>query len=177
MTIWWRNRTNYMIWIPKVYMFSYRTVLRKFLILILRIQYTQLAVFLGASSWIVFVRLLGSLQTPNKTADESLNHENYCPKMARILSVEIILKTKPNKTSCVLMWSMNINTLRPKLFFPSHLVLLSFHKATISCTCDVGTTGIQFRSKCLKWWLQVPRCSMYGIFTYIWPKFMVNVGK
>ena len=21
-----------------------------------------------------------------------------------------------------------------------------------------------------------PRCSMYGIFTYIWPKFMVNVG-
>lgn len=24
------------------------------------------------------------------------------------------------------------------MFFPSHLVLLSFHKATISCTCDVG---------------------------------------
>ena len=22
-----------------------------------------------------------------------------------------------------------------------------------------------------------PRCSMYGVFTYIWPKFMVNVGK
>ena len=121
------------------------------------------------------MRLLGSLQTPNKTADESLNHENYCPKMARILSVEIILKTKPNKTSCVLMWSMNINTLRPKLFFPSHLVLLSFHKATISCTCDVGTTGIQFGSKCLKWWLQVPRCSMYGIFTYIWPIFSYHL--
>ena len=23
----------------------------------------------------------------------------------------------------------------------------------------------------------IPRCSMYGIFSYIWPKFMVNVGK
>ena len=23
----------------------------------------------------------------------------------------------------------------------------------------------------------IPKCSMYGIFTYIWSKFMVNVGK
>ena len=44
---------------------------------------------------------------------------------------------------------------------------LSCHHLENFISCDEH----KFSTKC------DPRCSMYGIFTYIWLKFMVNVGK
>ena len=44
---------------------------------------------------------------------------------------------------------------------------LSCHHLESFISCDEH----KFSTKC------DPRCSMYGIFTYIWLKFMVNVGK
>ena len=52
---------------------------------------------------------------------------------------------------CVLLWK-----LAPEL---QH-VMFFFQKMVVSISTNT-----------------FPKCSMYGIFTYIWPKFMVNVGK
>ena len=39
------------------------------------------------------------------------------------------------------------------------------------------TTGIVFAKSITKWLVIYPRCSMYGVFTYIYPVNYPNVGK
>ena len=45
-------------------------------------------------------------------------------------------------------------------------------------TTDVAKMNSVNDPKCMQWFHigNMPRCSMYGIFTYIWLKFIVNVG-
>ena len=53
---------------------------------------------------------------------------------------------------------------------------------TYCCNAYLTTYAAKMNSvndrKCMQWFHigSIPRCSMYGIFTYIWLKFIVNVG-
>ena len=54
------------------------------------------------------------------------------------------------------------------------------HRSSKSCDwmsrCPAGND--QFTIVIVSWFISpIPICSMYGIFTYMWLKFMVNVGK